>query len=107
MTCTVTGCENQARRDRKTGLCWRCTKQKTRKGSPQGPLRTYGQWETLLAAVKAWWDLDEDRAFDRRAKGGRSRAEERISKAALRYAEAVRRKKLSTPRQCPPPPKES
>lgn len=95
MKCITLDCTNDARKDRKTGLCWRCTKQKTRKGDVVGPLRdSYGnQWDTLMAAVEAWAEnpsgLDGDRAFLRRSKGGRSPAEERIAKAAIRYAESL------------------
>ncbi len=102
MTCSVDGCPKPVE---KSGLCAGHRKRKARGVPVDEPLRTYGdKWASLMTAVRAYAEEEQDAGFDNRAKGGRSRVEERISKAALRYAEWVRRKaaRQSAPRQCPP-----
>lgn len=93
MKCATLDCENDAA-PRQGGLCWRCRKRKQRRKPLEDPPRTYGnQWDTLMAAVENWAEagsgLDHDVLFTRRSKSGRSPAEERIAKAAIRYAESL------------------
>lgn len=93
MTCATEECPNEAK---KAGRCWRCVKYRKRNGSfPQGPPRTYDQWDTLMAAIRAWADADADAAFVRYARGEKSRIEARIARAAIRYAESIRKERLN------------
>lgn len=81
----------------RSALCWRCLKYRTRKGElPKTDPRTYGAWDSLMAAIEAWAaetsSADGDVRFDRN-KSRRSAAEERIAKAAERFTDAKRRKR--------------
>ncbi len=94
MTCSVDGCD---RPPEKVGLCG-AHYRRTLRGSPLGePMRAYGdQWETLMAAVRAYMAADDDEAFRRKGRQ-KSRIEERIHKAAIRYAAAIKRRRTMSP----------
>ncbi len=103
MNCSTTDCPNL--RDGRHTLCSRCLKRRQRGKPLTDPGRTYGdQWEALMAAVRAYTEAEDDdfvRTFWRL-----SRIEDRISKAALRYAAAVRKRARTNPEstapgQCP------
>lgn len=72
------------------------------------PVRTYDPWETLLAAVRAWWEVDDDDSFVR-TKSRKSIIERRIARSAIRYAASITKKRgrrVSASAQCPTQPKE-
>lgn len=84
MTCSVEDCERDAAC---RGLCWAHYKRQARGRPVTGPLQQRDPRATLRAAVQAVADVDTSEDADAEFE----RAQDRLRKAAVRYAESLRR----------------